>query len=107
MFTQSVGVEPDAHGVPQYLEWDGRRYVVAAEPVRWFERRKWWVEERRAERGRGPGLVDHEIWRLQVRLAAARRAPLLTLDIAHHRDSGRWRLIRVHNGAATSMQKSA
>lgn len=107
MFTQSVGVAPDGHGVPRYLEWAGRRYVVAAEPVRWYERRKWWVEERRAERGRGAGLIDHEIWRLQVRLARARNAPLLTLDVAHHRDSGRWRLVRVHDRTAAPLQRSA
>ncbi|MGD6980340.1 MULTISPECIES: DUF6504 family protein [Citricoccus] len=109
VFTQSVGVERDGHGMPRYLVWEGRRYVVAAEPVRWYERRKWWVEERRVERGRGAGLIDHEIWRLQVRLAAARRAPLLTLDIAHHRDSGRWRLVRAHDGtgASASLQRSA
>jgi hypothetical protein len=40
-------------------------------------------------------------------LAAARRAPLVTLDIAHHRDSGRWRLIRAHDGMAGSLQRSA
>jgi hypothetical protein len=107
VFTQSVGVERDTHGVPRYLDWNGRRYVVAAEPVRWYERRKWWVEERRAERGRGPGLVDHEIWRLQVRLASARTAPLVTLDLAHHRDSGRWRLIRAHDGNTGSLRHSA
>jgi hypothetical protein len=107
VFTQSVGVERDTNGTPRYLDWDGRRYVVAAEPVRWYERRQWWVEERRAERGRGAGLIDHEIWRLQVRLAAARRAPLVTLDIAHHRDSGRWRLIRAHDGATQSLRHSA
>jgi hypothetical protein len=107
VFTQSVGVERDPSGTPRYLDWQGRRYVVAAEPVRWYERRRWWEEERRAQRGRGAGLIDHEIWRLQVRLAAARRAPLITLDIAHHHDSGRWRLIRVHDGATVPLQQSA
>lgn len=107
VFTQSVGVERYPNGMPRFVDWQGRRYVVAAEPVRWYERRRWWVEERRAERGRGDGLIDHEMWRLQVRLAAARRAPLVTLDIAHHRDSGRWRLIRVHDGVAAPLQHTA
>ena len=56
-------------------------------------------EEVRAEKGRGPGLVDHEIWRLQVSLARAAHAPVRTLDLAHHLDSGRWRLVRVHEPA--------
>lgn len=97
VFTRSVTVGCTTAGVPLRLEWDGRSYVLAAEPVRWYERRRWWVEERRAERGRGAGLVDHEVWRIQVRPELARDAPLLTLDISHHRGSGRWRLVRVHD----------
>ncbi|WP_396134671.1 DUF6504 family protein [Citricoccus sp. I39-566] len=95
--TQSVGVTCTTAGPPLRLDWEHRRYIVATEPSRWYERRRWWTEEYRAERGRGPGLVDHEVWRLQVRLERAPNAPLLTLDISHHVDSGRWRLIRVHD----------
>ncbi|MCK6095622.1 DUF6504 family protein [Micrococcus sp. 2A] len=99
VFTQSVAVERAPDGAPQGLHWNGRDYVIAERPMRWFERRRWWAEEVRAEKGRGPGLVDHEIWRLQVRLARAGSAPVQTLDVAHHLDSGRWRLIRVHEVA--------
>lgn len=106
-FTQSIAVQCSADGVPLRLEWEGRLYVIAADPVRWYERRKWWTEERRAERGRGAGLVDHEVWRVQVRLEKARNAPLLTLDLSHHVDSGRWRLVRIHDGAAVRLKESA
>ena len=99
VLTQSVSVECGADGTPQGLRWNGRDYVLAERPVRWFERRRWWAEEVRAEKGRGAGLVDHEMWRLQVRLARAGAAPLQTLDVAHHLDSGRWRLVRVHEHA--------
>ena len=98
-FTQSVAVECTQDGAPARLRWEGREYVLAERPLRWFERRRWWAEEVRAEKGRGPGLVDHEIWRLQVSLARAAHAPVRTLDIAHHLDSGRWRLVRVHEPA--------
>ncbi|GAA4379980.1 hypothetical protein [Paeniglutamicibacter cryotolerans] len=94
MFTQSVEVECTTAGTPLRLRWGGRDYKVAAEPIRWFERRRWWAEELRAEAGRGPGLVDHEIWRLQVRLAG--RGPLRTLDISRQVDTGRWRIIMAH-----------
>ncbi len=107
VFTQSVAVERTAAGAPARLEWDGRTYVVAAEPVRWFQRRRWWTEERRAERGRGAGLVDHEVWRVQVRLARAPRSALLTLDISHHLDSGRWRLIQIHDAVRQDLKESA
>ena len=107
VFTQSVAVGRSSAGVPEQLEWNGRTYTVAAEPVRWFERRRWWAEERRAESGRGAGLVDHEVWRVQVRLARAPRSPLLTLDISHHLDSGRWRLIQIHDAVRQDLRESA
>ncbi|MET1034208.1 DUF6504 family protein [Arthrobacter halodurans] len=100
LFTQSVEVDCSAAGLPLRLRWQGREYRVSAEPVRWFERRKWWAEEVRAERGRGPGLVDHEIWRLQVRLAG--RGPLVTFDVSRQTETGRWRLIRIHDALRES-----
>lgn len=106
VFTQSVAVERAPDGAPASLRWNGRDYVLAARPLRWFERRRWWAEEARAEKGRGAGLVDHEIWRLQVRLARAGSAPVQTVDVAHHLDSGRWRLIRVHE-QARDLQRTA
>ncbi|MFC4372249.1 DUF6504 family protein [Citricoccus nitrophenolicus] len=106
-FTQSIAVQCTAAGTPLRLEWKGRVYVVAADPVRWYERRKWWAEEARAVRGQGAGLVDQEIWRVQVRLEKARRAPLVTVDLAHRADSGRWQLIRVHDAAAQQLRESA
>lgn len=106
-FTQSIAVQRTTAVTPLRLEWDGRIYVVAADPVRWYERRKWWAEEQRAERGRGAGLVDHEIWRVQVHLEKARNGPLFTLAIAHHANTGRWRLVRVHEGSSRSLRESA
>jgi hypothetical protein len=100
LFTQSVDVECSTAGLPLRLRWQGREYRVAADPVRWFERRKWWAEEVRAERGRGPGLVDHEIWRLQVRLVG--RGPLLTFEVSRDVENGRWRLIRIHDALLES-----
>ena len=103
MFSESVDVVCTAAGEPQELQWTGRRYTVCADPVRWYERRQWWVEESRAPLGSGPGLVDHEIWRVQVRASdrpqgsdAAPGEPL-TLDLTRHVGSGRWRLLRIHD----------
>lgn len=107
IFTQSVAVECAQDGTPQRLRWNGREYALAERPLRWYERRRWWAEEYRAEKGRGAGLVDHEIWRLQVRLARAGNAPLQTVDVAHHLDSGRWRLIRIHDGVSLPLMATA
>ena len=111
MFSESVDVTCSAAGQPVALQWAGRQYTVCAEPVRWFERRQWWAEESRAPLGSGPGLVDHEIWRVQVqagppRLGSGRPGSPeagtlpdepLTLDLSRHLGSGRWRLLRIHD----------
>ena len=97
MFSESVDVACTPAGQPLHLEWAGRHYTVCAEPVRWFERRQWWAEESRAPIGSGPGLVDHEIWRVQVRRADSPDPQSLTLDLTRHVGSGRWRLLRIHD----------
>ncbi|MEC5192142.1 MULTISPECIES: DUF6504 family protein [unclassified Arthrobacter] len=97
MFSESVDVACTPAGQPLRLAWNGRDYTVCAEPVRWYERRQWWAEEQRAPLGSGPGLVDHEIWRVQVRPAASRDTESLTLDLSRHVGSGRWRLVRIHD----------
>ena len=97
-FSESVDVVCAPTGEPAELRWGGRDYLVCAEPLRWYERRQWWAEERRAPLGRGPGLVDHEIWRVQVRAAGDHAAEsTLTLDLTRHVGSGRWRLLRIHD----------
>ena len=96
MFSESVDVACTPAGQPLALDWDGRHYNVCAEPVRWFERRQWWAEEQRAPLGSGPGLVDHEIWRVQV-TDAGHPGRSLTLDLSRHLGSGRWRLLRIHD----------
>jgi hypothetical protein len=49
-------------------------------------------------------VVDHEIWRVQVqpvdgggRTGLQQEEPL-TLDLTRHIGSGRWRLLRIHDG---------
>lgn len=107
MFSESVDVACAATGEPESLVWAGVSYTVCAEPVRWYERRQWWAEDSRAPLGSGPGVVDHEIWRVQVlpargasRSAAAQDQPgeeALTLDLSRHLRSNRWRLVRIHD----------
>ena len=100
MFSESLDVVCTPAGQPLELQWAGRHYTVCAEPVRWYERRQWWAEERRAPLGSGPGLVDHEIWRVQVRADSLDTGEPLTLDLSRHLGSGRWRLMRLHDGLA-------
>ncbi|MCB5282479.1 hypothetical protein BJQ89_02240 [Arthrobacter sp. ES1] len=99
MFSETVDVVCTPSGEPLTLGWAGRHYILCAEPVRWYERRQWWAEEQRAPLGSGPGLVDHEIWRVQVRPADSTDTDTdsLTLDLTRHVGSGRWRLLRIHD----------
>lgn len=103
LFSESVDVACSEDGQPESILWAGRSYTVCAESVRWYERRQWWAEERRVPLGSGPGMVDHEIWRIQVVPVhpAGKGAPAssepLTLDLTRHAASGRWRLLRIHD----------
>lgn len=97
LFTQSVQVDLSTAGLPLRLNWQGRTWHVCAQPVRWYERRAWWADEPRAARGQGPGLVDHELWQLQVRLGT-RDAPR-TVYVSHRLQTGRWRIINVPEAA--------
>jgi len=95
LFSESVDVICTGQGQPLEVTWKGTSYKVAGEPNRWFERRKWWAEETRAPIGSGAGLVDHEIWRVQLENT-------ITLDIVRHLGSRRWRLLRIHDAAPAS-----
>ncbi|MBO1268675.1 hypothetical protein [Arthrobacter cavernae] len=108
IFSESIDVDCTPDGQPAELRWRGLSYVVCADPLRWYERRQWWVEESRAPLGSGAGLVDHEIWRVQLKRSPDPRTreagdaatePPLTLDLVRHVGSGRWRLLRIHDAA--------
>jgi hypothetical protein len=101
LFSESVDVICTDTVQPQEIQWKGTRYVVTNEPLRWYERRQWWVEESRAPLGSGAGLVDHEIWRVQLHRPQDEEqpGPTITLDLVRHLASGRWRLLRIHDAA--------
>ncbi|WP_427018075.1 DUF6504 family protein [Pseudarthrobacter sp. P1] len=103
IFSESVEAVLSTEGLPLRLSWQGNSYVLGADPVRWYERRSWWAQEQRAPLGHGPGLVDHEIWRVQARLDGA--GELYTFDLSRHVASGRWRMIRIHDALRAPTQK--
>ncbi|MCC3274918.1 MULTISPECIES: DUF6504 family protein [unclassified Arthrobacter] len=100
VFSEAIEVVCSPAGKPLRLVWGGHTYKVGADPVRWYERRNWWEEETRAERGHGAGLVDTEIWRVQARVSE--HSELRTLDLSHHVNTDRWRLIRIHDALRPS-----
>lgn len=105
--SQAVNVTVDSEGRPATVQWDHYSYVVVAQPVRWFARRRWWLEESRAERGR-EGLVAQEVWRVQLednrpgvlRAHSSETETFCTVDLGRSMPSGRWRLLRIHESPA-------
>lgn len=95
MFTESIQVSCTPNGVPLRISWRGCDYRLVAEPQCWFERRKWWDENLRVPRGVGAGMVDYEMWRLEVTQVAG-HGPTWSVDVSFDPQSTRWRLVRVN-----------
>lgn len=84
----SLTVTTTPAGQPLRLIWRGHTWRVAARPVRYYKRRAWWAEESRAAKGARAGLVDTEVWRLQVQLGT--RGELRTIEAIRDQVTGRW-----------------
>ena len=95
IFTEAVDVVYSAQGTPAQLSWRGAVYEVDPHPLCWYERRSWWDSETRLPPGAGVGAVDTQIWRLA--LHAADSTERFTLDVAHYRPGGRWRVIKIYD----------
>lgn len=103
--TESVEVDCGADGVPVAVHWRGRDYRVTQDPVRWYERRAWWAEDARLPADRGIGAVDQQMWRVQVQLTV--RSELLTLELVHTLDTGRWRLLAATSSSGAQVVRCA
>lgn len=103
--TESVDVDCGTDGAPVGVRWRGRHYRVAQEPVRWYERRAWWSEDARLPKDRGAGAVDQQMWRVQAQLTA--RSELLTLELVHTLDTGRWRLLEATSASGAQVVRCA
>lgn len=86
-----VSVTVTAEGVPVAFELNGRTWVVGAEPVRWFERRKWWETDARMGRPGEALRIDVEVWQLQARLGPNPASELLTFEVVHD-ETGKWQV---------------
>lgn len=95
IFSETVNVVHSAQDEPEQLIWRGTVYKVQPHPLCWYERRPWWKLETRLPPGTGVGVVDTQIWRLQ--LEAPESGQLFTLDVAHYRPGGQWRVIKIYD----------
>ena len=91
-----VDVRFTAAGIPLAVRYDGRVWVVAAEPVHWFDRDSWWATRRSAPVGVG-NVVDIEHWRVQVRLSS--NSALRTFELRLDPLSEQWLLESIDAGS--------
>ena len=85
-----VIVRTGTDGRPTAVLSSGREWAVSAEPVRWFERVKWWETHRRMPKG--ISRVDVEVLQLQVRLGGNSGSALTTMLLERDGMGGGWRL---------------
>jgi len=86
---ERVVVRTTPAGQPIMVERAGRQWLVAEEPLRWFERINWWEGNAR-RMPKGQGRVDVEVWRVQARLGQNPRSDLATLDLERDPAGGGW-----------------
>ncbi|MFF1251454.1 hypothetical protein ACFVYC_03020 [Pseudarthrobacter sp. NPDC058329] len=87
---EHVMVRTEINGMPTSVVSNGREWTVGAEPVRWFERVRWWEVNRRMPKGLGR--VDVEVLQVQVRLGANDHSALTTMLLERDGVGGGWRL---------------
>lgn len=88
---EPVSVELSSRGAPVRFIWRGVSYGVVTAPELWFDRERWWLEVRRAPRGRMRSL-DREMWRVDAVPIGSELQLDGTFDLAHTADG--WRLMQ-------------
>lgn len=84
----SLTVTTTPTGAPLRVTIDGRPHLVIAPPTRWYEHRPWWTEQPRAAHHKAPGIVDLEVWAVQ--LQRTRTSPVTTIELTRDLETGRW-----------------
>lgn len=85
---EDVHVRTSLTGVPLRVAWAGREWRIVAEPLWWWEQRRWW----RDRPAGGPIVPEVLVWRIDVVPARATRAEPRTLWL--HRLGDRWSVER-------------
>lgn len=88
---EAVEVATNSQGEPVLFNWRNASYRVVSRPERWFSRRDWWVDQARAQRGIGAGILEVEMWRL----SAIRDNSLAQFELIHREQNDSWQLVRI------------
>jgi hypothetical protein len=92
---ESVTVSVNWAGEPVKFLWAGATYAITAKPVRWYDRRQWWVEAGRVQRGIGAQVLEVEMWQVQAELqnSTTPNLPQFEFELMHAKQD--WQLVRV------------
>jgi len=92
---ESVTVSVNWAGEPVKFVWAGATYAITAKPVRWYDRRHWWAEAGRVQRGIGAQVLEVEMWQVQAEVQDAIRATLPKFEFELMHSKNAWQLVRV------------
>jgi|LauGreDrversion4_2_1035121.scaffolds.fasta_scaffold45544_3 hypothetical protein len=92
---ESVTVSVNWAGEPVKFVWAGATYAITAKPVRWYDRRQWWAEAGRVQRGIGAQVLEVEMWQVQAELQDTIRATLPKFEFELMHSKNAWQLVRV------------
>jgi len=92
---ESVTVSVNWAGEPVKFVWAGATYAITAKPVRWYDRRQWWAEAGRVQRGIGAQVLEVEMWQVQAEVQDAIRATLPKFEFELMHSKNAWQLVRV------------
>jgi hypothetical protein len=92
---ESVTVSVNWAGEPVKFVWAGATYAITAKPVRWYDRRQWWAEAGRVQRGIGAQVLEVEMWQVQAEIQDAIRATLPKFEFELMHSKNAWQLVRV------------
>lgn len=99
---ESLTVTLSPEGVPVAFTVGGDIWIVAADPVRWYERIPWWETEARMPREQGR--IDVEVWQLQAVPADAQsEAPEATFTLVRSQTMGEWSLRSIEKNRESSV----
>ncbi|CAB4625837.1 unannotated protein [freshwater metagenome] len=89
---ENVKVLTNQAGEPIRFSWRNGNYKVTSRPERWYSRRPWWLEARRAQRGIGSGVLEVEMWRLSAVKGVSSPSEF---ELLHSQADDGWQLVRV------------
>ena len=96
---QTVSVSVNWAGEPVKFSWQQVTYAVIAKPTRWFDRKQWWAEAGRVQRGIGAQVLEVEMWRVLAERQTGLRDTSITarnhfqFELMHTKEG--WQLISV------------